>query len=25
VLGQYMTAPGMDITIKKPDKPEEKK
>jgi hypothetical protein len=25
VLGLYMTAPGMDITIKKPDKPEEKK
>ena len=25
VLGLYMTAPGMDITIRKPDKPEEKK
>ena len=25
VLGLYMTAPGMDITIKKPEKPEEKK
>ena len=25
VLGLYMTTPGMDITIKKPDKPEEKK
>jgi NAD(P)-dependent dehydrogenase (short-subunit alcohol dehydrogenase family) len=25
VLGQYMTAPGMDITIRKPDKAEEKK
>src|SRR6266567_571268 len=25
VLGLYMTQPGMDITIKKPDKPEEKK
>ncbi|MGZ4128950.1 MAG: SDR family NAD(P)-dependent oxidoreductase [Actinomycetota bacterium] len=25
VLGQYMTPPGMDITIRKPDKPEDKK
>jgi NAD(P)-dependent dehydrogenase (short-subunit alcohol dehydrogenase family) len=25
VLGLYMTKPGMDITIRKPDKPEEKK
>jgi NAD(P)-dependent dehydrogenase (short-subunit alcohol dehydrogenase family) len=25
VLGLYMTTPGMDITIRKPDKPEEKK